>query len=222
MMSHSLKKAFGYIIIPGFFLLLIYGVHRLVGSALEQYVFADIYAAAVKGSPDYTYIERKTSDTDQDETKDVVKESEIKAPSVGEQYGIIQCEDIDLKVPLYFGDNKKILELGAGQYVKSAMPGFGKTILAGGHDATYFAPLEKVKIGSIITINTDYGTYTYEVKETQTAKTEDIDACRLDSDKELLVLYTCYPFGEVLRARDERFFIYADKVSGPVIEEDRE
>ena len=33
-----------------------------------------------------------------------------------------------------------------------------------------------------------------------------------DSDKEQLVLYTCYPFGEEDTMRSDRYFVYAEKI----------
>lgn len=213
-MSRSLKRALAYIIIPALFLSLSYGVYKLACIPLEQFVKTQVYAAIVKGNPDYSFNPEFSL-----KSKVVVKKSEIKTPSVGNEYGMITCEEIDLMAPLYFGDSEKVLELGAGQYIKSKLPGFGGTILVGGHDTSFFAPLEEVKVGQQITITTDYGTYLYEVRETTIAKTDDLEASQLDKDSEQLVLYTCYPFGELLRARDERFFIYCDKVAGPDVEE---
>ncbi|MFA9464593.1 MAG: class D sortase [Velocimicrobium sp.] len=207
---------------PCLFILLSYGLYLLAGTPIEHYISTQIYAAIEMGNPDYQFIlpkDKELVNQDQD-TKETVKTSEIKNPSVGEQYGMITCKDIDLRAPLYFGDTDEILEDGVGQYAKSKMPGFGGCILVGGHDSTFFAPLETIEVGQKVVINTEYGAYTYEVRETKVVKTEDIAACRLESEEEQLVLYTCYPFGKVLRARDERYFVYCDKVSGPIVEED--
>lgn len=219
-MNRNLKKALGYVLIPCLFTVLCYGVYLLAGTSVANYISAQIYAAVEKGNPEYRFVLADAVQNGAQDTRETVKQSEINSPSIGEQYGIISCEDIDLKAPLYFGDSDEILAIGAGQYVKSSLPGFGGCILVGGHDSTFFGSLDKMEAGQQIVLQTGYGTYIYAVSETKIAKTEDVSACRLDSKTEQLVLYTCYPFGELLRARDERFFVYCDKISGPSVEED--
>jgi sortase A len=54
--------------------------------------------------------------------------------------------------PLYFGDDDQSFENGAGQYVLSGIPGEGRPILVGGHDLSYFAPLEDIKKGDEVTV----------------------------------------------------------------------
>ena len=48
---------------------------------------------------------------------------------------------------------------GAGSSVHASFPGQGETILVGGHDTTFFAPLEKLEENDEITVNTTYGDY---------------------------------------------------------------
>lgn len=217
-MNHNIKKALAYLILPCLFTGLICGLYVLYGATADEYINTQVYAAIEKGNPQYhyTFQEAKVDDL----TKETVSKGEIKKPSIGEQYGTISCEAIDLMAPLYFGDNDDVLAMGAGQYAKSKLPGFGGCILIGGHDSTYFSVLADIKKDQEIVLQTEYGTYTYKVRETKVAKTDDIDACQLDSKEEQLVLYTCYPFGELLRARDERYFVYCNKIAGPTVEED--
>ena len=132
-----------------------------------------------------------------------------KQPVTGDEYGEISCEKVDLRVPLYWGDNDEVLTKGAGTYMGSSLPGKGGVILAGGHDATTFASLQNVTKGDMVTVKTASGQYIYQV-----TKTEVMDASEYktpDSDKEQLVLYTCYPFGEEDTMRSDRYFVYAEK-----------
>lgn len=141
-------------------------------------------------------------------------------PTNGLEYGTITCSEIDLNVPLYYGDSNSIFKKGAGQYtgdaVKTGIPGQGNPIIIGGHDMTFFAPLADVKEGQVITINTSYGVFEYKVTKTKVAKYDDKSAYATFKG-EKLVLYTCYPMGALFGQKDDRFFVYADKVSGPVI-----
>lgn len=213
-MHHKTKQILRYIYIPCIFCVLGYGVFLFAGKPVEEYMAAQIRAAMIKGNPQYGF---------EYEKEEVVSEgtisiNEVKAPSVGEEYALLYSDVLGLKTPLYFGDSDSILDKGVGQYVKSSLPGFGGTILVGGHDSSVFAPLKDVEIGQEIELYTMYGHFVYQVEETKVADSDDIAACRLDDENEQLVLYTCYPFGEVLRARDQRFFVYCKKVSGPEVE----
>lgn len=140
-------------------------------------------------------------------------------PLQGEQYGEIVCDEVSLRAPLYYGDTEEILKQGAGTYPGGSVPGSGGEILAGGHDAAVFAPLEFVKEGMTIQVRTSYGTYEYEVTGTKVIDVLDYDGPKDTEDAEELALYTCYPFGSEEKLRNERFFVYAKKVSGPQLGE---
>ena len=113
------------------------------------------------------------------------------------------------------------MDQGVGQYTDSGLPGYGKTILLCGHDTTFFKGLADAKTGDTVHIRTQYGTYSYRVTETAVTTADDIDAARLEEAGEQLVLYTCYPFGETERAREQRYFVYCEKVSGPQVQTDQ-
>lgn len=137
-------------------------------------------------------------------------QSEILKPTINTQYGTISCEAINLTAPLYYGDNSYALQNGAGQYAKSSFPGEGRPILIGGHDGTFFAPLQKIKKGDVIRLETTLGDYEYEVTGMKVADKADTDAYDLTQDKEQLILYTCYPFGKLIGNRDKRYFVYCN------------
>ena len=46
-------------------------------------------------------------------------------------------------VKIFFSDGKSALSKGAGQYMGSMPPGFGRPILLGGHNNSYFKNLKK-------------------------------------------------------------------------------
>lgn len=141
-----------------------------------------------------------------------IEPSEIQIPEYGTHYGNILCERIDLTVPLYYGDSDAILEQGTGHYIASGLPGEGRQILIGGHDSNYFAPLENIQIGDTIQVHTNYGVFKYQVTETKIAKANDATTYSLLEKEEKLILYTCYPFGELIGERDDRFFVYCEKL----------
>lgn len=163
----------------------------------------------IHGAPEYTY----AAELQEGEfSKDAWS-----APLQGEQYGEILCNEIDLKAPLYYGDTDQVLEQGVGTYAGRSLPGQGKEILISGHDATFFAPLALAKEGMVLSIKTNYGQYEYKVTGTEVLDV--LDYKKRDSESEELTLYTCYPFGAEDKLRNERFFVYAEKISGPEIGE---
>ncbi len=222
-MSRSGKQAAMYLLVPSLFLLILYGMYAAAGVSAENYVVSQLYMAIEKGSPDYKETSFDTGisfqSQNQNQKQKWIGKSEVQNPAVGERYARVSCEDMELDAFLYFGDTEEILKHGIGQYEKSSLPGFGSTILVCGNNHTYMAPLENIKVKNIITVVTEYGTYQYQVRETQVVKAEDTAACQLDSKTEQLILYTSYPFGEIFAKSEERFFVYCDKISGPEVEE---
>lgn len=174
-----------------------------------------------------------------------IKGDQVHWPKFTEPYGVIKCKKINLNAPLYMGDSDYVLsgrikhkvendyeedfsgELNedfkgaAGTYLGSSIPGDGKTILAGAHDTTYFAPLEKVKKGMVMDVTTTYAQYKYKVKDIKIFDEGEYDkAYDLQADKETLVLYTCYPFGKLNGDKSKRMFVYLDKTFGPSIDKE--
>ena len=215
-MRHKGKKTINYILLPLIFIIIGCGIFAAAGMPLKDMLIAKVQMAVVLGSPDYSY----SASNNDVKIEGYIKRSEMILPSVGSQYGNLSCEKIGLKAPVYYGDTDKVLDKGVGQYVQSGIPGEGTSILVGGHDVSYFAPLEKIKKGNILKFFTSYGEFQYKVSDINIAEATDETAYHLGSSKEQLVLYTCYPFGDVFGTRDKRLYVYCEKISGPRIQED--
>lgn len=154
---------------------------------------------------------------DSEKRTNIIKASDFTFPSYGYQFGEIIIPDCQIHAKLFFGDSYSVLKSGVGIYNGSSVPGYGKTILAAGHNNTYFNGLKYAKKGQIIKIRTNYGNYQYEITDTQVKDMDDSSAYDLDADHENLILYTCYPFDE-LGLTPNRFFVYAKFISGPIID----
>lgn len=200
-----------YLILPLSYALIGMGILLYAAMPFLKLADARITMMVTNGKPgftqEYTPIAWKTSPKDSD-----LKQGEIQTPAYGTQYGEIICEAVNLSAPLYFGDGEEELKKGAGQYIESAMPGGAGTILIGGHDSTYFAPLEQMKVGERIQIRTNNKTYHYLVSDIKIADADDSSAYELKKTGEKLILYTCYPFGEISSKREKRYFIYCDSM----------
>ncbi len=155
---------------------------------------------------------------DTGEKKDVIDGNTIDYPGRGDLYARLKIEAVNLDVDVYFDTDKKALTSGGvGQHYSSKIPGYGQPILICGHNNRHFNALQYIEIGDILTMTTNYGVFEYQVRETAVKKYWDKDgAVDLGKQQEELVLYTCYPFTK-LGLKEDRFFVYADKISGPVV-----
>ena len=81
----------------------------------------------------------------------------------------------------------------------------------------YGDEFEHAQNGAMITVTTAYGTYTYEITDMRVANANDTSAYDMDAPEENIILYTCYPLGQV-SLTDMRYFIYGKYVSGPRLE----
>lgn len=149
--------------------------------------------------------------------ENIISGKDIEFPGYETHYGELYFDNIDYTVNLFYGDSKRVLRLGAGQYIGSYPPGFGKPMLIAGHNTTYFSRLQELDVGDIITIRTNYGTFKYKIRETKVALHTDKDAYELDKEEEELILYTCYPFN-AFGLTPQRYFVFADKIEGPVVQ----
>ncbi|WP_395151432.1 class D sortase [uncultured Allofournierella sp.] len=150
----------------------------------------------------------------------VIPFSELVYPNKGDQYGHISIAGTSVDAPLYYGDSTKELNRGVATYADSSgagIPGEGETVLLAAHNNTFFNGLQDVKVGDLVTIDTHYGTYTYRVTDMKVADHQDDTTYDFSRTDENLIMYTCYPF-DALGFTPERYFVYAEYVSGPVID----
>ena len=147
---------------------------------------------------------------------ETVDGADVTIPNFGTQYAEIVCERIGLRCPLYYGDSDAVLKKGAGQSLYSLMPGFGQPTLASGHNNREFNLLKHIEVGDVVQVHTNYGTYEYEVSLTEVINNTEFDESVLLEERERLILYTCYPF-DTLGLTRQRFFVYAEKLSGPTV-----
>lgn len=215
----AIKRVMAYIYMPLLFCLLGYGIFcvSILPIVSPYYNAFQLFLSDSGNTAAFT-------DTDQTNLKsgsyfsnqDTVDEKQVQMPAYGTLYAEFEIADASIRSNLYFGDSSDILEKGLGQYNGSHIPGYGKPILICGHNNGAFNRLQYVHEGEIATITTSYGLYQYKITGTRIANEKDKTAYDLNQDKEQLILYTCYPF-DTLGLTSQRFFVYADKVSGPAI-----
>lgn len=130
-------------------------------------------------------------------------------PEYGERYATIKIDALNIELPLYFGDKLSILRYGVGQSSGGYFPGEGGSIICMGHNTSGFLrKLPEIEIGTKIEIDAVYGDYTYTVYDTKVVPQTQLDAVPVQKEKEILMLYTCYPVNSIGHAKN-RFIAYA-------------
>ena len=104
------------------------------------------------------------------------------------------------------GDGGSVLAFAPGMNLQAARPGEAGTVLISGHRDTHFRFLQDIKPGSELTLQTQDGTYRYQIEET---KIVDSRTTRIDPtlDNGQLVLVTCYPFDTIETGGPMRFVV---------------
>ena len=152
------------------------------------------------------------------EEKEIVLNKDSKRltdyPAYGKKYATLKISAIDLELPLYYGDTLSILRYGVGQYAGSYFPGEGGTTIIAAHNTTnFFARVEELKVNDEIIIEASYGTFKYRIDSYKVVNENDLDAFPIQDEKELLILYTCYPINRsVIGRKTDRYVIYASLV----------
>lgn len=215
----SIKQILRYFYVP-----IIMGLAVVIVAAVFIGRYSDIIESIdtnfINTQPIYSHDQKDfvPIDVAADKQAKEVDLQQIAYPKYGENYGVLKCESLGLNTPVYCGDDGMILKKGAGTYLGSMIPGMNRPVIIGAHDTTYFSKLQNVKKKDKFTFTTEYGIYEYEVTGFEIYDEGNYDeAYDLKSDKEQLILYTCYPFGTLNGTKTERMFIYLDKVNGPDI-----
>ncbi len=115
---------------------------------------------------------------------------EIIRPKFGELYAMIKSDSFELDVPVYWGSDSQLFERGACQSTGSALLGEDGNTVISAHEDTFFSELSKLEIGDVITLNTNYGQFTYTVKELIEFKKNN-NKYVVPSEETKLTLYTC-------------------------------
>ena len=168
-------------------------------------------------TPDFSQTARNLYNSDaQLPTSGTIQASTLQKLHITDQYGDIDIPSVNIRVPLLYGATNSCLHKGAGTRVQSQIPGYQRPVMIGAHTIPYFKNLIYVNKGDIIKIKTYYGVFEYKVTGTHIANASDTSAYQLKQNKEQLILFTCYPV-EGIGEKEDRFFVYANKISGPRI-----
>lgn len=209
------KKIMAYFILPLFFLIIGYFILWFITLPYIRPLTSLYDMISQDQTPDFSETARNLYNGDEQlPTSGTIDVSTLKKLNVTDQYGHIEIPSVNIHVPLLYGATNSCLHKGAGTRVQSQIPGYEKPVMIGAHTIPYFKNIIHIKKGDTITIKTYYGIFEYKVTGTHIANASDTSAYDLKQKQEQLILFTCYPV-EGIGEKEDRFFVYADKISGP-------
>ena len=132
----------------------------------------------------------KNNDIDENYNGTTTAEGEIKRPEFGELYAMLNCNAFGTSVPVYWGTNTELLDIGACQATGSVVVGDKGNTVISAHVDTFFADMEKLAVGDKISLVTVYGEFAYTVKEKILFASSDGRYVSPTED-DRLTLYTC-------------------------------
>lgn len=155
----------------------------------------------------------KTQEVDIQPVKfDIVSKKLKTYPRIGVKWATLKIDEIDLNLAIYQDDTLDILKKGVGHFLGSWFPGEGGSIILDAHNNKgMFRRLPELSEGSVIVIEADYGTFTYKLTRSDIINKTETDKLPIQSDEELLMLYTCYPVTAV-GMTSKRLVLYAELV----------
>ena len=200
-MKKSVKATIIDVIVALFIVaIIIFGIYISFGQKIAETILL-VNQVAVK--VDSTYEQKPTQiNTSENRLQNY--------PEYGTQYATIEIPKIDLKLPVYYGDTLEILKKGVGHSSGSYFPGEGGSIIYMGHNSkNVFRRFSELQIGNEIKVTTTYGEYTYKIYDMQLIKETETDKLPIQKEKEILMVYTCYPFNNIGYAT-QRYVVYAE------------
>lgn len=182
-------------------ILIIFSIYMCLGQAIEENIQL-INQVAIK-------VENTTEQKEMEMNENNRLQN---YPEYGTQYATIEIPKIDVDLPVYYGDTLEILKKGVGHSSGSYFPGEGGSIVYMGHNSKkVFRRFSELQIGDSIKVTTSYGEFNYRIYDMQLINETETDKLPIQKEKEILMVYTCYPFNNIGYAT-QRYVVYAELV----------
>lgn len=153
-------------------------------------------------------------------SKSAYEESPLELMQYGfenEVFGIIHIPSLDVTLPLYLGANDENMANGAAVLGQTSIPTGGNNTNAviaghrGWNGYPYFLHLDELEIGDLVYIDNAWELLTYEVVDVQIISPDDIDAIKIQPDRDMITLLTCHPPNTGGR---QRLLVFCERVMG--------
>lgn len=115
--------------------------------------------------------------------------------------GYIEIPVIDCSLPIYHGTEESVLQIAIGHIEGTSLPvgGVGTHSVLSGHrglpSAKLFTNLDRVTVGDTFILRILDEMLTYEVDQILIVEPHEVDALKIDPEKDYCTLVTCTPYG---------------------------
>ena len=130
------------------------------------------------------------TDIDTERTEETTSEGKPVLPEYGSQYAVMECKALNIYVPVYWGAGAELLEQGACNSPSSAIIGAEGNTVISAHVNTFFSSLADIKENDEVVLYTDYGKFTYKVRDLISFNSSDKQYIKM-KEEDVLTLYTC-------------------------------
>ena len=133
-----------------------------------------------------------------------------------EIFAVISIPKIELEMPIYLGATADHLSLGAAHLSQTSLPVGGANtncVLAGHrgwHNGKYFRDIVSLVPGDEVQITNMWETLSYRVCETKVIESYEVDKIKIQPDRDMVTLLTCYYTGSNHKMR---FAVYCERVT---------
>ena len=134
------------------------------------------------------------------------------------EFGSIEIPDMGVSMPLYLGASEEHLSNGAAVLSETSIPigGINTNAVISGHRGwyghRYFQDIQKLTVGSLVYIHNPWETLTYRAVGIDIIDPYDIDAVKIQPDKDMITLLTCHPIQTWIGGGTYRYLVYCERV----------
>lgn len=131
-----------------------------------------------------------------------------------EVFGVLSVPAIELSMPIYLGASRANMAIGAALMTETSMPigtPNSNAVICGHrgwNGASYFLHIDKIQIGDTVTITNLWEELEYTVVSTKIISPYDLDAVKIQEDKEMITLLSCHP---VASGGKQRYLVYCER-----------
>ena len=131
-----------------------------------------------------------------------------------EVFGVISVPAIELSMPIYLGASRANMAIGAALMTETSLPigtPNSNAVICGHrgwNGASYFLHIDKIQIGDTVTITNLWEELEYKVVSTKIISPYDLDAVKIQEDKEMITLLSCHP---VASGGKQRYLVFCER-----------
>jgi sortase A len=184
---------------------------------LRRWVEGCLWAVAVTALGGCAYIQAKAWIAQIDGNREIDRKeihgSVSSRPAAGAIVGRLEIPRLGMSMVVFEGTDEETLDLGAGHWSGSPLPGNRGNVVIAGHRDTFFRGLRNIQDRDVVAITTLQGTtQRYRVDSTRVVNPTETGVLA-PASQGVLTLITCYPFVYFGHA-PQRFIVRAKEI-GP-------